>query len=457
MTIEGATSAALNGMNANANVIGYISDNLANVSTPGFKRIDARFSDIASEMQGSESNYSNPQSVRVTPRYRVDFSGTFAMTDNPTGFAVAKGEGLIPVRQFTNMTGTPVIGTEPHYTRAGDFKLDVTGYLVNSQNQALMGIPEVTPFSGEFAAAPTVDSLIPIRVNNEENRTMPGVASGTIAVNINLPGSITPSPDPSSPGGLPAKQDPNDQNFLIPFFDSNGSEHTLEMTFRRMSSAANIAQGSTGNATSWWAAVGATVQDTPPTTITMTPPYSGIGFDQNGSLATKTLLNFALPPLQGGGELPTLNVDFGVPKSRSTQYSAARIEVRDVNDPVGHSPGIFTSAEMDANGHVVFHYSNGRTAPPFRVPLATFPNADLLERVTGSTFGENPKLAGAATYSWGGEGSVGQIVPKGTETSNVDLASELVKLISAQRAYSCNSKVISTADTMTETAITLKG
>ena len=439
MTIEGAMSSALNGLNAFSLQVGNISDNLANISTTGFKRVDSRFKEL---LQGPETSYSDPVSVRQTPIYRNDLAGTVTQTGVGTNFAVSNGQGMVPVRSLSLESGAPVLGTDSHYTQAGDFSVDANTYLVNSAGECLMAVQENPPFSGNFPDTPSASDLVPVRAVLDIYKTIPPVQSSTISVNANFPASIDPVADPAS-GGPAAGASPNDQTASVKFYDDKGTAHSLDMNFRK-------------TAADTWEVVGATVMDTPPVTIPTSAPYQTVNFDQYGKLTAPTQLTFSASNLSGGGSLSNLTIDLGTPTSNSTQYAANALEIRDVNDPNGHSPGDFTSANVDQSGNITFKYSNGVQISPYRIPLATFTNPDLLDRVSGAVFGDNPLQAGTATYNWSGSGPAGDITPGSVEQSNVDIASELTKMLTAQRAYSSNAKIISTADSMTETAITLK-
>ena len=126
-----------------------------------------------------------------------------------------------------------------------------------------------------------------------------------------------------------------------------------------------------------------------------------------------------------------------------------------MTDTTGQAPGSFQKASIDSNGYVVFSYSNGEQLKPYRIPLVTFSDANNLDRVTGAVFAGNDTLAGKPVARWSGEGDSGNIVPSSTEASNVDIADELTKMIVAQRAYSSNGKVITTADEMIQDALGL--
>lgn len=439
MSIEGAMSTALNGMNAFSYQVGNISDNLANTSTVGYKRVDSRFKDLIS---GPTVSFNDPVSVRETPIYRADLSGTVVSSDNLTSFAVTNGEGFVPTVDMSLESGKPVVGKAVHYTRAADFTVDANTYLVNSGGQALMAVQENPPFSGQFPTKPTAADLTAVEAVLPIYKTIPGVPSATINVNVNFPANAATDLDPAAGGPAPG-QSPADQELSLKVYDSQGTSHDLQLMFRK-------------TAPDTWEAVGATVNDVPPVTVPLNAPYQTVSFDQTGRLTAATQLTFSASGLSGGGSLNGLVIDFGTPTSSTTQFSAANMEIRDIQDPTGHTPGNFATASIDPQGVVTFKYTNGVQISPYKIPLATFTNPNLLDRLTGATFGDNPELAGTAVYSWPGSGKEGNIVPNSVEQSNVDIATELVKMITAQRAYSSNAKIISTSDSMTETAITLK-
>ena len=468
MLIEGAMSSALNGITAFSNQVSNISENLANVGTVGFKRVDSGFKDL---LMGPSPDYQTPLSVREQPIYRADLGGTVAASDNPTSFAVSSGEGMVPVTEVNSADGSETLGTDVRYTRAADFSVDANNFLVNSQGQALMAIRESGKFTNSFPANPSASALEPVNLDPSVYSTMPGSPTTSLSLNANFPASaqVTPDPnDPNTPGPAPGAG-PSDQSVSLSFFDSQGYDHTLQLTMRKV--AANGDVDSNGNPTqNTWSVIDAEVVGAAGTASTPVPHVDAngnnlsISFDGNGRLSGATTLPFAIPAVSDA--LPdgttststgtTLNLDFGTPAMNSTQFSGQAIEIRGTQDLDGHASGSFSSATIDTDGNVAFKYTNGMTTTPYRIPLATFPNPDLLDRISGSTFGAAPDLAGTPTYSWSGnQGNGGTIVPNSVEDSNVDIATELASMITAQRAYSSNSKVLSTGDQMVETAITM--
>ena len=196
MTISGAIDSGVNGLIAFSNQVASISENLANTSTPGFKRVDTTFQDM---VNGGEKTFSEPNSVvsiyspdtvRSMPIYRVNVAGTITTNGNPTSFAVTQGSGFIPVTETKFSNGVESLGTDARYTGAGDFSADANNYLVNSQGQALMAVPETSTFSNTFPAAPSASDVKPVNLDPTVYASMPGTPTTSMSVNANFPGSV---------------------------------------------------------------------------------------------------------------------------------------------------------------------------------------------------------------------------------------------------------------------------
>ena len=164
MMIEGAMSSALNAINAYSNQVANISENLANVGTVGFKRVDSGFKDL---LMGPSPEYQTPLSVREQPIYRTNVAGTIANSSDPTSFAISGGDGLVPVTEVNMSGGSETLGTDVRYTRAADFSVDANNFLVNSQGQALMAVRETGKFTNSFPATPSAATLDPDEVMRE--------------------------------------------------------------------------------------------------------------------------------------------------------------------------------------------------------------------------------------------------------------------------------------------------
>ncbi len=466
MTIEGAMGSALNGMVAFSNQVSSISENLANSSTVGFRRVDTGFRDM---VMAPEVSYQSPLSVRAYPRYRNEVGGSITGSDNPTSFSISSGDGFVPVTDVSFSNGTEALGTDIRYTRAADFSIDRNYNFINSAGQALMAVRETGRFSNTFPATAGGGQLEPVNRDPAIYGRLPGTPTTSLSLNANFPAAASVVADPTDPvaPGPAAGAGASDQNLSIQVYDALGTPHTMQLIMRKTAAVGTTNPTTTLPNMNTWSVIDAKIIGTPGNANVPVGHADAAGknytisFDSNGRLVGSSLIPFHIPGL--ADTLPTgpaissptvLNLDFGTPTLNSTQFSGQAIEIRGYQDWDGHPPGDFSSASIDSAGNVAFKYTNGITMTPYRIALATFPNPDLLERLTGTTFGSNPTLAGDPTYSWSGNtGSAGTIIPNSKESSNVDMATELTKLIVAQRAYSSNSKVISTSDQMMETAI----
>jgi flagellar hook protein FlgE len=121
----------------------------------------------------------------------------------------------------------------------------------------------------------------------------------------------------------------------------------------------------------------------------------------------------------------------------------------------GAALGLRTGVEITREGYVVAQFSNGATAKLYKVPLATFSNADGLTEQSGTAYTKND-TSGEENLREAGSGGAGFLTPSSVEASNVDLADEFAKLIVSQRAFSANTKVITTVDQMTQDLLQLR-
>ncbi len=110
----------------------------------------------------------------------------------------------------------------------------------------------------------------------------------------------------------------------------------------------------------------------------------------------------------------------------------------------GYPAGQLQSVAVSDKGRIVGTYSNGRSVDLAEITLANFTGANFLKRVDGGAF-EATAESGAATYNPGGK-----ITGSALEGSNTDIADEFTKLIVTQQAYSANTRVISTTNTMVQ-------
>ena len=466
MGIGNAFNTALSGLSAFSSKVSYISENLANTSTVGYKSVGSSFQ---SYVTASNANYNSSGGVTISPSYNNTLAGQVTTTSVGTNFAVSDGNGFVPVEVPTTTTnGTASFsGSTQLYTRAGDFSVNNDGYLVNSAGQYLQGLKETTAFSNPSGSSiPTTASLGNLTAVKIDNTylSMPAAASTTITVNDNWPASKT------SDATIPTSDTSASQvSSELQFYDSLGTVQTLKVTYQKTADNTwNIVNASIPSDTAASVTIGGVTYTNG---VADSDSAAQIVFDTSGNLSSvvggsSTLtggnlgFDFSVRGLTDGSagsatSTQTLTLDLGTTSSGSTQYSGSSLSVRSTSDATGHAAGEYKSASVDSDGYVVLSYSNGMTAKAYRVPLVTFNDADELTRVSGSTFSAND-LAGSPVARWAGEGDAGSITSSAVEASNVDTADELTAMIVAQRAYSANGKVITTCDDMLKETLNLK-
>ncbi|UPK01996.1 flagellar hook-basal body complex protein [Bradyrhizobium sp. 170] len=128
-----------------------------------------------------------------------------------------------------------------------------------------------------------------------------------------------------------------------------------------------------------------------------------------------------------------------------TQFADANgnVQVNQIQQD-GFPAGQLQSVGVGTNGRIVGNYSNGRNLDLAEISVATFNGTNFLKRVNGGAF-EVTDGSGQALF-----GNAGTIVGSSLEGSNTDIADEFTKLIVTQQAYSANTKVITTSNTMVQ-------
>jgi flagellar hook protein FlgE len=311
------------------------------------------------------------------------------------------------------------------YTRAGEFSFNKNGDLVNPDGLYVQGY--------------TVSSL---------------AADGTITLgpieNINVPGESTAPPQATTTSTLDINLDAgaavNDTySSTQTIYDSLGNAIPLTLTFEK--TAAN----------QW------TVNVSVPTG-TVTDPTTDIGitnatltFDGNGNLNTGADPSITLTNLANGAAGIAINWDLfdtaGVSNGDLTQYAAA--STTNFNTQDGYAAGNLRGVSVDEKGYVTGVYSNGQLTPLYQVVLAEFPSYFGLSKMGKNLYAES-RASGQAMTGVPLSGSLGSISPSAIEMSNVDLAQEFVKMITTQRAFQANSRVITTSDEILQELISLK-
>jgi len=137
----------------------------------------------------------------------------------------------------------------------------------------------------------------------------------------------------------------------------------------------------------------------------------------------------------------------------STQYASSSTTIYQTQD--GYGTGFLESISVDTDGIMTGHYSNGQILNLYRVGLAKFNNEQSLFK-SGGNLWQATRSSGDAITGHPGENGLGRIAPNSLEQSNVDIASEFVKMITTQRGFQANSRIITTVDSLLNELINLK-
>jgi len=424
------------GLRAESDALAVNADNIANVNTVGFKSQRAIFADQLGRSILAGTTSANPGSgARVTDVQVMHKQGTLSNTGISTDLALS-GDG------FFTLSGTVDGVNSNFYSRNGQFQLDREGYLVNATGLNAMGYAAAA--DGTFDA-----SLSAIKV---PTAAIPPKTTENIALVANLDSNAA---EPADAAGVAIPWDAQDpsrtSNFStsITVYDSLGNGHALDVYFRKTATP-NVydyhvlAQGPELNP----AAVGNVDVGT-----------GSLTFNTDGSLATMTggalTLDFANATAAQG-----ITLDFGSQTSAGgtgldgiTQFAGKDNISSQSQD--GYTSGDFAGVAVDGDGVVRGLYTNGEKLAIAQLGIAKFTSNEGLGRAGNQLFMQT-RDSGEAAMGTAGSGGRAAVSSGTLEMSNVDLAEEFVGLIQHQRAYSANSKVITTADEMLQELMNLK-
>ncbi|TIR26812.1 MAG: flagellar hook protein FlgE [Mesorhizobium sp.] len=417
MSLYGMMRTGVSGMNAQANRLSTVADNIANSDTTGYKRSSAEFSSLI--MPGTGGAY-NSGGVTTTIRSAVSTQGVMTYTTSVSDLAV-NGDGFFIVQDA---------GGTPYLTRAGSFVPDAQGRLVNAAGYQLMAYDYA---NGDPAAtANGFEGLVPVQISDQEMTATPstdGIFSG------NLPAGATPVAAGSLPSTNSATAQYTSKTSLVAY-DNLGNKKLLDVYFTN-----------TGAGT-WQVAVFDQSKATPGTSF----PYTGgalgsanLTFDTTtGKLTGATTgVSFTVP----GGQ--TLNLDLSKLTQLGTGFTVADAKVN------GNAPSSIQKVQIGQDGVIYAQFADGSTKALYKIPLADVQSPDNLTAMPGNVYVQSTD-SGAVHIGFANEGKLGSIVSGALENSNVDIAEELTNMIAAQRSYTANSKVFQTGSDLMDVLVNLK-
>ncbi len=386
---------ALSGINAINTSLDSISNNIANAGTYGFKSTRANFASLyaGSQPAGAQIN-SLTQSIDI---------GGGAMTTGRGLDAMVQGRGFFVTKESS--------GVEV-YTRVGIFGTDQDGYLVDASNRRVQGYAVMRDANGVPVDGAGLGAMGDLQVPSGQ---VAAQATSRMQYVSNL-SSDWVAPTAAFDASNPLTYNSSDVSVV---YDSLGSQHTVTQYF--VKTATNQV----------------TVHYTFDGVANGTP--QALNFGTDGQLATVPAVTLAATP--AGATAMSIALDY----TGTTQFAG---ESRpSVNAPNGYASGTRVNVTLSEDGSVIAEYSNGQKQKVGTVALATFPNEQALQSISDTSW-TTTSNSGTPLYATPGTGMAGELTVGAIEQSNVDMTSELVNLMTSQRNYQANTKVISTADDM---------
>ena len=384
---------AATGLNAVNEQLDGISNNIANSGTVGYKSMTTQFSAM----------YAGTQAMGVSvagSAQSISTGGSMVSTGNALDLAINDDGFFVMCDSAGNIS----------YTRAGSFVTDKNGYIVNASGDYLQGYP--VDDSGTLQTGTVSD--IQIQTGN-----IPAEASDSLSFTANFDASDA-TIDRSTVAFDPTNSASYSDSYTTTVYDSLGNEHSVCQYFTKTSD------------NTWevdYTFDGAAQDGAAPTTLTFDPNTGKLT-----SPTTPQTVEFttdAAAPIE-------LTVDY----SSCTQYGSDFSVT--TNSANGYASATQNGVQVDDDGKVYATYSNGERMLQGQVVLATFPDENGLEAVSGTAWVQTGE-SGTPLIGTPGSGSCGTLSSGMLESSNVDITTELVDLMTAQRNYQANTKVISTS------------
>ncbi|GEM75225.1 flagellar hook protein FlgE [Vibrio sagamiensis] len=388
---------ALSGLDATNTELNTISHNIANASTHGFKEGRTEFAAVYNGMQ--------PGGVQVAAiSQNFDKNGSVTGTGRAMDLAI-NGNGFFVTKNNMGQllyTRSGVFGTDKNNVVMANNGAELQGYSVDGNNKLV---------TGSFGSIKVSTSSLNAKATDAMD-FVANFAAGATAIDQN----VLPF-DSTNPNTF-------NSSYTTQVYDSLGQSHTITQYFTKTSD------------NTWQVNVEANGAPTVPATS------REVTFNTNGTLSSPTEAFNVTFPVAGAD---AISVDISL--AGSTQFG--NTFGVSTNNPNGYTSGELTGVRVEENGMVYATYTNGQSQLQGQVVLADFANTQGLSKVSGTAWSQSFS-SGSPVIGAPGSGTLGDLTPGALEGSNVDLTSELVSLMTAQRNYQANAKTISTSDKLTQ-------
>jgi flagellar hook protein FlgE len=399
----------LSGLTAASSDLDVTANNVANANTVGFKESRAEFADVFAAGAVNLNTSQVGEGVRLSTTAQQFTQGNISTSGSNLDLAIS-GDGFFTVQDPSN----GIV-----YTRNGQFSEDKNGNVVTATGQALQVYPPTS--TGGFNTGSLSD------LNLQTAQSTPLATTGGTVI-LNLPaGSAPPAGgafDPTNPATY-------NQSTSTTVYDSLGNSFPATFFFTQTAAPGVWNVNMTVNGV----LNGTTNQLTFSNTGAVTAPVGGAlnfpGFaPADGAAAMNMTFNFGQTTQFGGG--------FGVTSIIQN----------------GFATGQLSTVSIDPTGVVSAVYTNGRSTQLGQLALANFPDPQGLKQLGDTSWAET-FTSGTHISGTAGSAGFGSVQSGALEASNVDLTTQLVNMITAQRAFQANAQVITTANQLSQTVINI--
>lgn len=468
MSLTSSLYSGISGLSTLGNSMQIIGDNIANVNTVAFKGSNYTFQDLLSQSVATQSGTSQVGRGTALGNISANFQqGSFESTGNTTDLAIG-GKGFFVLREAGS--------NSQFYTRAGNFSFNNDGFLTSPEGYVVQG------WALDEDTGEDVGSISDIVLNSF---TSPPRQTDQLTVITNLDAdasskSLILEDAWDATNAPPMAATSYEYQSTVKAYDSLGSTHDITIYYDIIDGTSN-----------WEYVVTCNPQEDRRGFIGAGDPSAGLlaRGQIDFSASSGTITNLTLENLTTGGAAAArgwtasalnpdgyfeFSADFlgGVPLAvdldigtrwdgtgfansslTTTQY--ARASSTTFQSSTGYGAGDLQGVSVGTDGIVTGSYSNGQLIPLYRVALASFQNEQGLFKLGGNLYQETNESGDPVTNHPGTNG-LGSITPNSLEQSNVDIANEFVKMITTQRGYQANSKIITTVDDMLAETIQMK-
>lgn len=461
----------VSGLRAHQLKMDTIGNNIANVNTVGFKSQRVTFQEVFSQtIRGAGSPQSgkggtNPQQVglgiSLSSIDTFHTRGAVQRTDNLTDLAIS-GDGFFVLSDSED-------GLSRTYTRAGNFSLDDDGNLVAANGYKVMGymmdndtgvlksqLEGLKISKAEMVAAKATT------YENFEGNLDNGIEALDATTFAGL--KYTPGATATAADVLDIPKDAEYWETTATVYDALGGKHTLKYTFiRGISANGNLTPVSpdTDLSNNW----GVFIQNQDTKQYFTKTGAEGTGanladilvpleFNSDGSLNLANSINangalsLTVSAMNGATAFP-VKVDFSDLTQFANESNAA------VTGSDGYPQGSLDTFSIGPTGEINGIFTNGMSKVIGKVALAAFKNPAGLEKTAENMYQVTPN-SGDPIIGVPGSSGLGSINSGTLEMSNVDISNEFAEMISTQRGFQANSRIITTSDEMLQELVNLK-